>query len=167
MAALSCICKLNKNVSRARCAVITITKIVTSIILIIKSMIMTFLSWSAERVECGAGVVQADVETGLATQNRFWKKVFLYRFQLLLQFFWYLKMLPQTWGWPYVRCPARERCPRETRSWWGAPRIPPSEGCKRPSGIFYRIHKYQMLTMSLPNFPLNKYNTNTNTNARC
>ena len=40
-------------------------------ILIITSMLMTFLSWSAERVECGGGVVQADVETGRATQNRF------------------------------------------------------------------------------------------------
>ena len=74
-AALSYICKLNKSVIRAGCPgvgiVITITEIVITIILIITSMLMTFLSWSAERVECGAGVVQADVETGQATQNRF------------------------------------------------------------------------------------------------
>ena len=74
-AALSCICKLNKSVIRAGCPgvgiVITITEIVITIILIITSMLMTFLSWSAERVECGAGVVQAEVETGRATQNRF------------------------------------------------------------------------------------------------
>ena len=73
-AALSYICKLNKSVIRAGCPgvgiVITITEIVITIILIITSMLMTFLSWSAERVECGAGVVQADVETGQAAQNR-------------------------------------------------------------------------------------------------
>ena len=74
-AALSYICKLNKSVIRAGCPgvgiVITITEIVITIILIITSMLMTFLSWSAERVECGGGVVQADVETGRAAQNRF------------------------------------------------------------------------------------------------